>query len=177
MITSDTSAQRQVLAIAAMDQKRVIGLKGQLPWNVPSDLKHFASSTAKQAVMMGRTTWESLDPRYRPLPGRINIVISRRPEELNLPPGVLASSDCERVISQFRSSQIAADRQQLWVVGGAQVYAQTLPFCDQLVLTLIPGEHQGDTFFPPFEAMFEELERQKLEGCIVVRYGRTKPAS
>ena len=164
--------QRQVLAIAAMDQQRVIGFQGQLPWHVPADLKHFAASTAKQAVLMGRTTWESLAPKYRPLPGRVNIVISRQPEALDLPSGVIASSDCGRTIAAFREGSIASDRQQLWIVGGAQIYAATLPFCDQLVLTLIPGIHKGDTFFPPFEEMFVENERTQLEGCVVVRYLR-----
>ena len=164
--------QREVLAIAAMDQQRVIGFKGQLPWHVPADLKHFAASTARQAVLMGRTTWESLEPKYRPLPGRVNIVISRKPETLDLPSGVIASSDCEHTIAAFREGDLAADRQQLWIVGGAQIYAAALPFCDQLVLTLIPGSHEGDTFFPPFEGMFVENTRTQLEGCVVIRYLR-----
>lgn len=163
---------RKVSAIAAMDADRVIGFKGQLPWHVPSDLKHFAASTAKQAVLMGRTTWDTLEDKYRPLPGRTNIVISRNPEMLNLPPGVLRSNNCEETIRDFRLNKIAPDRQHLWVVGGAQIYAQTLPFCDFLVLTLIPGKHQGDTFFPAFESQFEEIERTQLEGCEVVKYAR-----
>ena len=172
MSTSEPTYARQVLAIAAIDHKRTIGFHGKLPWHVPADLKHFAMSTAKQAVLMGRTTWESLEPKYRPLPGRSNIVISRKPEALKLPAGVIARSDCEQVIAEFRSGHLAAERQQLWIIGGAQIYAATLHLCDQLVLSLIPGEHQGDTFFPPFENLFVEQERTPIDGCVVIHYRR-----
>ncbi|HVV22504.1 MAG TPA: dihydrofolate reductase [Pseudonocardiaceae bacterium] len=113
----------------------VIGRDGTLPWHLPEDLKHFRSLTAGAAVLMGRRTWESLPPRFRPLPGRRNVVLSSRPQEGVETFGGLAAA-------------LAAVDGDVWVIGGAAVYRAALPFADRIVVTEIRESFEGDTHAP-----------------------------
>ncbi|RSM44604.1 dihydrofolate reductase [Amycolatopsis balhimycina DSM 5908] len=126
----------------------VIGRDGELPWHLPEDLRHFKELTAGAAVVMGRRTWESLPPRFRPLPGRRNLVLSRTPQE-----GAETFPDLAPALA-------AAD--DVWVIGGAAVYRAALPFADRVVVTEIRESFEGDTYAPevgrPADSVGEWLE-------------------
>jgi dihydrofolate reductase len=138
--------------IAAVAKNDVIGRGGVLPWRLRSDLRHFRRLTTGHAVLMGRKTWESLG---RPLPDRRNIVVSRDPSFTAPGAEVYPSLDAARAA--------LADEPVVFVIGGAQLYRQTLPFADRLVLTEVDAEPPGDAFFPEWDrAHFVEVGRQAL---------------
>jgi dihydrofolate reductase/thymidylate synthase len=144
--------------IVAFDSQYGIGKNGQLPWSLPSDLKHFKEITTttsnparKNAVIMGRKTWESLPPKFRPLPGRVNMVLSRG-EQASVPSEVLSALSLEEALSKLSSPDI----ENVFVIGGAQVYAEAIihPLCQKLYVTHVKGEYACDTFFPPISKDF-----------------------
>jgi dihydrofolate reductase len=141
-------------AIAAMSQNRVIGQGGKIPWHLPEDFKWFKKMTTGQVVMMGRKTFESIG---KPLPNRVTIILSR---ENFSHPGARTAAD----LSQIDWTDPALARREVFICGGAQVYAQTLPLCSDLYLTLVKRVVEGDTFFPPFEHQFELVE-EMLDGA------------
>jgi dihydrofolate reductase len=147
-----------VKAIAAMSLNRVIGSQGRIPWHLPEDLQFFKRTTLGHVVLMGRKTYESLG---RPLPGRENWVVSS-----TLIPGV-------RVIRDLCEIAEPGGGRELFLIGGAQLYAKLLPRCSHLFLTLVRREVAGDTFFPPFENAFrrEEVIFDSAE-MEIRRYGR-----
>lgn len=126
--------------VVAMAQNRVIGRDGGLPWHLPEDLRHFRAITMGHPVLMGRLTWLSIG---RPLPGRLNIVLSTRPD-LALPDGVHQTTTLDAALAVAES----AGTGRCMVIGGAGVYAATLPIADVIHLTEIDLEPEGDTFFP-----------------------------
>ena len=129
-------------AIAAMSLNRVIGDGNKIPWHLPEDFKWFKATTLGHVLVMGRKTFESIG---RPLPGRETIVLSRAGWSH---PGV------KTVASLDAAAALAGDR-QTYISGGAQIYAQALPLCSDLFLTLVKREVSGDPFFPVFEDGFE----------------------
>lgn len=136
-------------AIAAMSLNRVIGAGNKIPWHLPEDFKWFKQITTGHVIVMGRKTFESIG---RPLPNRTTLVLTRSLEPI---PGVQTISD----LSQLDPA--AWPGRELFICGGAQVYAQALPLCSDLYLTLVDRVVEGDTFFPPFEDQFE-LESEVL---------------
>jgi len=129
-------------AIAAMSQNRVIGRANRIPWHLPADFEWFKRLTIGHVLVMGRRTFESIG---RPLPGRETIVVSRSGFQF---PGV-------RTVSDLALIDPRSDPRDFFLCGGAQVYAQGLPWCSDLYLTLVKRLVDGDTFFPPFEDRFE----------------------
>lgn len=156
--------QPKVAAVVAMDESRVIGLRGALPWHVPEDLAHFRRVTAGHVVLMGRKTWDSLPEQVRPLPGRTNVVVSRRSAELDLPEGVLRAASPEEGLRIAKEAAMAHSK-MVWVIGGAEVYKELLPMCDEVYLTIIRGAHKGDAWLPEFEHAFQSVSRQEGEQC------------
>lgn len=150
--------------IVAVDQNRGIGLKGQLPWSLPPDLKHFRAVTCsvtdpqtQNAVIMGRKTWESIPAEFRPLPRRMNIVLTRN-NHYALPDGVLRCSNLEDALT-------AADRhdcERVFVIGGEQIFRDALKseHCQSLYVTHIEKSFHCDTFFPATPA-FKTVEKSK----------------
>jgi dihydrofolate reductase len=136
----------RLAAIVATDARRVIGRQGNLPWHHPEDLKFFKRTTLGHPVLMGRTTFESIG---RPLPGRHNLVLSRTMTQRE---GITVLRD----LTELEAA--CSDAERIFVIGGAQVYADLLPQCDELFLTLVAGEHEGDAYFPPYEDLFELKE-------------------
>ena len=134
------------LAVVAMTPDRVIGQGGQLPWHVPGDLRFFRKVTTGHAVLMGRKTWESIG---KPLPQRRNIVLSRT--LATVPDGV----DLIRTPEAIGDLGIST---RLCIIGGAEIYRLLLPQCEEIVLSLIKSEHEGDTWFPAFEQEFTLAE-------------------
>ena len=131
-------------AIAAMSLNHVIGNGERIPWHLPDDFKWFKKMTTGQVIVMGRKTFEAIG---RPLPNRSTIVLSRKQTAI---PGVQVCSEL---------SEIDPDREEreIFICGGAQIYAQTLPLCSDLYLTLVKRTVEGDAFFPIFEDRFEKV--------------------
>src|SRR6266849_1374172 len=132
-----------------MSLNRVIGAGGKIPWHLPEDFKWFKKMTTGQVIVMGRKTFESIG---KPLPNRTTLVLSRSHFEY---PGI-------RTVSDLSQIDLADDPRAVFICGGAQIYAQALPFCSDLYLTRVKRVVEGDTFFPPFEDRFE-LEEKILD--------------
>jgi dihydrofolate reductase len=126
--------------IYARSRNGVIGKKGQLPWHLPEDLAHFKRITLGQPVVMGRVTWESLPEKFRPLPGRSNVVLSRQTSFSA--PGAQVVSSLEAATVLFPPTEI------IWLIGGAQLYAQGLSIASQIVVTEIDADYEGDAYAP-----------------------------
>lgn len=155
-------AKPEIVIVAAVAEKdRLIGDGKELPWHIPEDLRHFKRLTLGHPLVMGRRTFESLVHQFGgPLPGRENVVLTRSPERLDHP-GTRVFSSLDEALAAF------ADRDQISIGGGATIYAQTLPIADRLELTLVEGDFEGDTRFPPFEHLLGtefELERREPRG-------------
>ncbi len=133
---------KPLIAIAAMSLNRVIGAGNRIPWHLPEDFKWFKRTTTGHVLVMGRKTFESIG---RPLPDRETLVLSRSDFRH---PGV-------RTIRSLEELPPLAGERQVFICGGAQIYAQTLPQCAELLLTLVQREVVGDAYFPPFEDQFE----------------------
>jgi dihydrofolate reductase len=130
----------RIVIVAAVARHDVIGHEGGLPWgHFPEDIAHFRALTQGGAVVMGRRTWDSLPARFRPLPGRRNVVLSRN---FNDAPGAEVAPSLPHALELLR------DVPAVFVIGGAQVYAEALPMADALVLTEIERNYPGDTLFP-----------------------------
>ncbi len=151
-----------------MDEERGIGKAGTLPWRIPEDLKRFAKCTTGHAVLMGRKTYESLPTKFRPLPNRTNIVVSR--SSRSFADGVICCRSVADAVEQARGAASAAEI--LWVIGGAEIYRATQEIWDEIALTEVQGKHGADVFFPPFEERFREVEREAHDGFSFVRYVR-----
>ncbi|GGJ96711.1 dihydrofolate reductase [Pseudomonas matsuisoli] len=140
------STRLPLALIAALAQNRVIGRDNTLPWHLPEDLKHFKAKTLGKPIIMGRKTWDSLG---RPLPGRLNIVVSRQPALALDGAEVFPSLDAalDRADEWARAQGVA----ELMLIGGAQLYAQALPLADRLYLTRVGLAPEGDAHFPVFD--------------------------
>ncbi|EFM20404.1 MULTISPECIES: type 3 dihydrofolate reductase [unclassified Pantoea] len=125
--------------IAALAADRIIGMENAMPWDLPADLAWFKRNTLKKPVIMGRLTFESIG---RPLPGRLNIVVSSQPGTTE---GVTWVTSLDEAI------QAAGDAEEIMVIGGGRVYEQMLKRADRLYLTHIDAEVEGDTQFPDYE--------------------------
>lgn len=138
-----------ISAIVAMGANRVIGRKNGLLWPIPDDLKRFKELTMGHPVIMGRKTFESiLSTLKKPLPGRTNIVITRDASWSH--DGVVVVNSVEDAIQKAKE----LDTEEVFVIGGAQIYEQSLPLLDRLYLTLIDANEEGDAYFPPYEHLF-----------------------
>lgn len=149
--------------IVAVDSKQGIGKHGKLPWHIPSELQHFARTTrstspdrnptAQNAVIMGRKSWDSIPEKFRPLPGRLNIVLTRSvaasPTGVPFPPGVLVVASLDEALQKDETHNIG----QVFVIGGAQVFGEALnhPACHELLVTEVEGDFECDTFFPAID--------------------------
>ncbi len=151
-----TQTSLPLAMIAALADKRVIGLDNKMPWHLPADLKHFKAMTLGKPIIMGRKTWDSLG---RPLPGRLNLVVSRQPD-LQLE-GAETFSSLDAAL--LRAEQWARGQgvDELMLIGGAQLYAQALPQAQRLYLTRIEASPEGDAFFPAYdEADWARIDSQ-----------------
>jgi dihydrofolate reductase len=150
----------QINLIWAQAKNRVIGLNGQMPWHLPEDLAHFKKTTLGHPVIMGRKTWDSLPPKFRPLPGRMNIVISSSEDmRENLKKnGTYPAQNLREALLICEQ----ANHGQVWVIGGAQIYAQALPLAQRAVITHIDAAYAGDAFAPELGAGWQEAARSAL---------------
>jgi len=132
----------EIIIIAAVAKNNVIGKDGKIPWHIKEDFQHFKELTLKHPVIMGRKTFESLP--IKPLPGRINIVITRQPG-LNYE-GVIVKNSIDEAIEYCKDSE------KIFIIGGQSVYEQGMKFADRLEITRLNKEYEGDTFFPKFDS-------------------------
>lgn len=140
----------RVSLIAALAQNRVIGIEDRLPWKLPEDLAHFKALTLGHPILMGRKTFESLG---RPLPGRRNIVITRNAD--------YQPAGCEIATSIPEAIALCAEANEIFFIGGAELYRQVLPMVERLYLTEVQIEAQGDAWFPEFDrSLFSEVSRE-----------------
>lgn len=142
--------------IAAVADNRVIGLDNRLPWHLPADLRHFKQLTLGKPVIMGRKTWDSLG---RPLPGRLNLVVSRQ-TGLQLD-GAEVFSTLDAALVRAKAWAHAQGVTELMLIGGGELYSQALPLAQCLYLTRVHLNPEGDAFFPVFAA--QEWQRISAE--------------
>jgi len=131
----------KISIIAAASKNMVIGKDNDLPWNLPSDLKSFKKITEGHFVIMGRKCWESIPEKFRPLPKRDNIVITRDPHYEAK--GAAVINDLETIIRVFKND---GEEGEVFIIGGAQIYKETFKHADKLYLTQIFSEVEGDTY-------------------------------
>jgi len=136
----------KIVLVAAHARNRVIGRDGDMPWRLPSDLKHFKAVTLGTPVIMGRKTYLSIG---RPLPGRANIVISRSGFSAE---GVETVDSLDAALDLARNHARATGATQISVIGGGQIYALAIDLADELLLTEVEADIEGDTVFPEIDS-------------------------
>jgi dihydrofolate reductase len=140
----------------------VIGNAGTMPWHLPEDFAHFKELTLGGAAIMGRKTWDSLPERFRPLPDRVNIVITRQ-TDWSTDGALPATSTAEAI-------ELAGDR-TVWIIGGAQIFDQAIERADRLEVTEIHADVEGDTFAPRIDASWKPTVRDPEAGWHTSRTG------
>lgn len=183
----------KTIIIAALSENRVIGRDNGIPWNYPADVKHFIRTTKGYPVVAGRKTYESF--KVRPLPNRFNIILTRNPDYLldvaghttYTSPGVHPSSSPrldfittrdpnyptnENVITcqdldQAVERAKGLNAEKLFIIGGAEIYKQALPLVDEMILTHLPIEVEGDAYFPAWDESEWEVVERRCEGELV----------
>lgn len=131
--------------IAALTENRVIGKNNDLPWHLPDDMKYFMQTTKGHYVIMGRKNWDSIPEKFRPLPNRTNLVITRQPDFRA--PGATVVNSLNQALEIARTAR----QSEVFVIGGAEIYRLALPLASRLYLTEIQTQLQGDTFFPDYD--------------------------
>ena len=138
--------------IYARARNGVIGQDNRLPWHLPEDLAHFKRQTLGAPVIMGRLTWDSLPPRFRPLPGRINVVVTRQDDWQA--EGAQVAHSLEQALALCGDGEVA------WVMGGAQIYTQALPLARRVLVTEIDADFDGDAHMPALGPEWQETARE-----------------
>ncbi len=152
----------RVVLVAAVARNGVIGRDGDLPWRIPEDLKHFKALTVGGTLIMGRRTYDSIG---RPLPGRRTIVVTRQSD--------WSADGAEVAFSLEEALALAGDVDDVFVVGGAEIYRQAMPFADVIELTEVDQNPDGDTHFPqPPAGAFVETRRDQRDGFAFVTLER-----
>ncbi|RLD21954.1 MAG: dihydrofolate reductase [Bacteroidetes bacterium] len=142
--------------IAAVAENKVIGKDNDLVWRLPDDMKYFMETTKDHFIIMGRKNYESIPHKFRPLPNRTNIIVTRQTDYI--------ADDCiivdtiEKAIDYTKEN----DQKEIFIIGGGQIYAQSLDLANKLYITEIKEKFEGDTYFPPYDkCAWEEVSRIK----------------
>lgn len=152
-----------IALIAAIAQNNCIGKSNTLPWHLPEDLLHFKKITTGKIVLMGRKTWESIPEKYRPLPNRKNIVITTQ-SDFVVPEGV-------ETYHSINDALLAHASEDIFIIGGATIYTQTIGLADTLYITHVNQIVDGDAFFPDVDHnIWKETERENHEGFSFATY-------
>jgi len=138
--------------IFARARNGVIGLNNTLPWHLPEDMAHFKRTTLGCPVIMGRKTWDSLPPRFRPLPGRLNVVVTRQPDWAAA--GAVVTHSIDAACAACPPEAVA------WVIGGAELYTQAMALASMAVVTDIDASYEGDAFAPQFGPEWTQTARE-----------------
>lgn len=142
----------EIILIAAVATNGAIGRNNQLLWQIPEDMAHFKSLTAGHTVLMGRKTWESLPARFRPLPGRRNIVVSRQHDYV--------AAGAELADSLENGLKLASTAEKLFIIGGAEIYTQAMPLAARLEITEVDLSPEADAWFPEISAVDWEIQQK-----------------
>jgi dihydrofolate reductase len=144
----------KLVLVAAVARGGVIGRAGTIPWRVPEDMARFRQLTMGHPVIMGRRTWDSLPDRFRPLPGRRNVVVTRNPGG--------SAEGAERAASVEDALRLVDGAKRVFVIGGGELYAEALPLANELLLTELALDVEGDTMFPKWDrGDFEMTSREE----------------
>ncbi|NBX66274.1 MAG: dihydrofolate reductase [Proteobacteria bacterium] len=147
----------KISLIAAVSENNVIGDGEKLLWHIPEDFRYFKSTTMGKPIIMGRRTYDSIG---RPLPGRLNIVITRNSDWKA--DGITTAASLEEAIKTAEKQNVS----EIFVIGGGQIYAQALPFATSVYLTLVQGVYTGDVRFPALDPkVWQETSRKKGTDC------------
>ena len=142
----------QINMIWARAANGVIGNNGSMPWHLPEDLVRFKRLTNGFPVIMGRKTWDSLPPKFKPLPGRSNVVITRQPD--------WQAQGAQAASSLAHAFEICQSSQEVWIIGGAQIYAQAEPLAQRIEVTEIAQDFEGDALAPTLGVQWIEVARE-----------------
>jgi dihydrofolate reductase len=142
--------------IVAKSKNNIIGNKGKIPWHIPNDLKRFKNLTTDNVVIMGRKTYESLPEEYKPLPNRMNIIISRdKSYSVN---NCLVFNKIEKALRK------AGTDKEIFIIGGGEIYKEGIKYADKIYVTEVDGDFTGDTYFPELTEQWKEINREEKEG-------------
>lgn len=149
-----------IILVAAVSKNGVIGRQGGLPWHISSDLKRFKADTMGRPIIMGRKTWESIG---RPLPGRINIVVTRDRAFRAKDVVVAHTIEDAIAIAEKRAGELDPG-DAICVIGGGELYNRTMEDADRLIITRVEGEFEGDTYFPPIDGKHWRIAHEEAVG-------------
>ena len=160
--------------IFARSANGVIGVNNTLPWHLPEDMAHFKRSTLGCPVIMGRRTWDSLPEKFRPLPGRLNVVVTRQPD--------WREDGARPAPNMHEALQLCEPASDVWVIGGAQLYALAAPLAATAVVTEIEADFKGDALAPTLGPTWLETARERHVSAngmafSFVTYTNTQPAT
>lgn len=169
--------------IVAVCENMGIGVNGNLPWKLKSELAFFKRMTLETSdasktnmVIMGRRTWESIPAKFRPLPGRVNVVLSSKPRTSDFPQDVEVYSSLEALVKELQEGPLAERIETAWIIGGSSVYRQALEskFCHRVYLTKIHKDYECDTFLDPInEAHFQTVSDPNVPSDVQEENGTT----
>ncbi len=140
----------------------VIGMAGTMPWHLPEDLAHFKRTTLGCPVIMGRKTWDSIPAKFRPLPGRLNVVVTRQRD--------WQATGASVAHSLPQATALCGNASDVWIMGGADIYAQALPLAETAVVTEINATFEGDAFAPQFGPEWVETTRDNHVSATGLHY-------
>ena len=144
-----------VSLIVAVSENNVIGKKGQLPWHLPDDMKYFRDTTMGHCVIMGRKNFDSIPGKFRPLPGRTNIIVTHQ-KNFSAPECIVVNS-IEEALEKAKQKNEA----EAFIIGGGEIFKQSIPKADKIYLTRIHAAFDGDVFFPSLN--MEEWKEESVE--------------
>ena len=145
-----------VSLIVAKSKNNVIGNKGKIPWHIPNDLMRFKGLTYNNVVIMGRKTFESLPEDYKPLPNRVNIILSK--DKSYKPKCCMVFDSLKKALRKAGSDK------EIFIIGGGEIYKEGLKYADKVYMTEVDGEFKGDTYFPKLNSHWKEVNREEKEG-------------
>ncbi len=148
--------------IVAISENNVIGRGNDIPWYIPKDLEHFKKLTTGNTVIMGRKTYESLPKEYRPLPNRVNIVITR--DKSYQAKGCLVVNSLEEALRKSDNNR------EIFIIGGGQIYREGLKFAERIYLTKIHKNIEGDTYFPKLNKFWKLVDEEEKSGFSFLTY-------
>ena len=160
-MSSSKSDDKIIIAmiVAVGEGNRVIGFQdGRMPWDrIPEDMAHFRKKTKDYPVIMGRKTFETIPEKFRPLPGRKNIIVTRN-KDYEVPDGAVIVHSLEDAFTEAEKE----NPKKVFVIGGGEIYKIALPHTKQIYVSWVEGDHNGDVFFPEFESEFEVTKGHDL---------------
>ena len=160
---------QEIILIAAMAENSVIGKDNAMPWTIKGNLARFKEMTMGWPCIMGRKTWESLP--VKPLPGRLNIILSRQDaKSAKDAKGIKEEENIKVFDSLSTAIEFCANYEKIFIIGGESIYTQAMPLANKIELTLIPGNYEGDTYFPKIDDNWKITDTTNYDNFSIVTY-------